>query len=396
MAQAWSILCSDSRLTLVVDLDSLGVCLAQPSPCRVPLVRITTRSAALESGNLQPRRLRILITSCEFSSWVPRDRCSPRRASLERAYRNGIWSGLLKQEAAAGPDRRLPSSFWSNGRSESQLSPRCGGTGSGANGSRQLKFYRQRGVLRGARLRSGIGLAERRTIGLGRQCHWKAMRRFVVLAPNRWHGVWMNRQQISLVSRTDISSCTRVARSPPTAAGCAARWLPIGRASRSRAHRRTPVSAPTSPTPGHVGSIRHSAHLTTLAQTGRSAGSRTPHRICLPSKVLALYRRARALTTSCITPTICSNALAAGARSSTSSRDISARRQTSLSHRLKRLPMCLNATMDGFPRSLPMASTMRRSSRQRTAAGPIPPSFWRSQDHGSATRARSAGNWILG
>jgi predicted O-methyltransferase YrrM len=31
MAQAWSILSSDSRLTLVVDLDSVGVCLARPA-----------------------------------------------------------------------------------------------------------------------------------------------------------------------------------------------------------------------------------------------------------------------------------------------------------------------------------------------------------------------------
>ena len=34
--------------------------------------------------------------------WVPRERCSPEWA-LERAYRNGIRSGLLKQEAAVGP-----------------------------------------------------------------------------------------------------------------------------------------------------------------------------------------------------------------------------------------------------------------------------------------------------
>ena len=31
-----------------------------------------------------------------------------------------------------------------------------------------------------------------------------------------------------------------------------------------------------------------------------------------------------------------------------------------------------------------------------TVLGQIPPSLWRFQDHGLATRARSAGNWILG
>ena len=67
------------------------------------------------------------------------------------------------------------------------------------------------------------------------------------------------------------------------------------------------------------------------------------------------------LTTSCITRTICSNALAAGVTRSTSSRDFSVRRRTSLSHRLKRLLMCLNANMDGFLRSLETASTMTPS-----------------------------------
>jgi GT2 family glycosyltransferase len=87
--------------------------------------------------------------------WVPRDRCSPEWA-LERAYRNGIRSGLLKQEAAAGPTiagyplvliKRIVESWV-----RSQM-PR--------NGQRserfaaELKYQRQRGVLRGVLLRSG-------------------------------------------------------------------------------------------------------------------------------------------------------------------------------------------------------------------------------------------------
>ena len=40
MAQAWSVLCSDSRLTLVVDLDVLGVCLANPARRRFRSLRM--------------------------------------------------------------------------------------------------------------------------------------------------------------------------------------------------------------------------------------------------------------------------------------------------------------------------------------------------------------------
>ena len=40
MAQAWAVLCSDSRLTLVVDLDNLGVCLASPARRRFRSLRM--------------------------------------------------------------------------------------------------------------------------------------------------------------------------------------------------------------------------------------------------------------------------------------------------------------------------------------------------------------------
>ena len=87
--------------------------------------------------------------------WVPRDRCSPEWA-LERAYRNGIRSGLLKQDAAAGPTiagyplvlvkRTVESWVRSKMRRNGQRRERF---------AAQLKYQRQRGVLRGVLLRSG-------------------------------------------------------------------------------------------------------------------------------------------------------------------------------------------------------------------------------------------------
>ena len=87
--------------------------------------------------------------------WVPRDRCSPAWA-LERAYRNGIRNGLLKEEAAAGlmiagfplvlVKRTVESWVRSKLRWNRQQGERF---------AAQLKYYRQRGLLRGARLRSG-------------------------------------------------------------------------------------------------------------------------------------------------------------------------------------------------------------------------------------------------
>ena len=94
--------------------------------------------------------------------WVPRDRCSPEWA-LERAYRNGIRSGLLKQEAAVGPTiagyplvlvkRTVESWVRSQMRLNGQRRERF---------AAQLKYQRQRGVLRGVLLRCGDRTAGRR------------------------------------------------------------------------------------------------------------------------------------------------------------------------------------------------------------------------------------------
>ena len=85
--------------------------------------------------------------------WVPRDRCSPEWA-LQRAYRNGISSGLLKQENAVGPTiagyplvlvkRTVESWVRSQMRLDGQRGERF---------AAQLKYQRQRGVLRGVLLR---------------------------------------------------------------------------------------------------------------------------------------------------------------------------------------------------------------------------------------------------
>lgn len=84
--------------------------------------------------------------------WVPRDRCSPAW-TLERAYRNGIRSGLLKEDAGATiagyPLALVKRTVGTWVRSQMRrLNPERG-----ERFAAEFKYQRQRGVLRGVQLR---------------------------------------------------------------------------------------------------------------------------------------------------------------------------------------------------------------------------------------------------
>jgi GT2 family glycosyltransferase len=88
--------------------------------------------------------------------WVPRDRCSPQWA-LERAYRHGVGRGLLTPEdretlTIAGYPLALISQTM--GRWWRFQVRRLGGDRA-RQFSAQVKYHRQRGILRGAMLRRG-------------------------------------------------------------------------------------------------------------------------------------------------------------------------------------------------------------------------------------------------
>jgi GT2 family glycosyltransferase len=86
--------------------------------------------------------------------WVPRARCSPEWA-LERAYRNGIRSGLLKRENATGPAIAGYPLVLVKRTARSWLRSRMRRL-NGKPGDRfaaQFTYQRQRGVLRGVLLK---------------------------------------------------------------------------------------------------------------------------------------------------------------------------------------------------------------------------------------------------
>ena len=117
MTQAWSVLCSDRRLPLVVDLDGLGVCLASPDSRRSARHECAARSGSPQfrrrSGSRAGRR--IWITN---ASALPRSSAQASRAAFRlHVYRRG--------DSRASPPPALTPSCSRRGRRAIRGS-RCG------------------------------------------------------------------------------------------------------------------------------------------------------------------------------------------------------------------------------------------------------------------------------
>ena len=131
------------RLTLVVDLDHLGVCLTDPAPV------VVFRSLRLHRGAQQPSsRATFNLAVYGFSSPLAsslagcRGIALPRAWALDRANRNGIWSGLLKRGSRSGCSQSPGYPLVLVKRTVGRVGPvpSCGGTGrSGERFAAQLK-----------------------------------------------------------------------------------------------------------------------------------------------------------------------------------------------------------------------------------------------------------------
>ena len=218
--------------------------------------------------------------------------------------------------------------------------------------------------------------------------------RFVVLAPNRWDGVWMNRQQIfsRLAQRHWV--LYQLARSASDSGGARDQTAPIVcrpggvLVDEPSALRRVPRFAPWDQFV-----IQHTARRWRRLAGPPEAGPLIayvfhpkfwPYVEDLDADHLVyhaydLYERNRGWTTKLeLFQRLC------------------VRKLTSPSRRPRRLPTRWHANMDVPRRSLGTAPTTRPSSRSRQRADRDPRIFWRSQGRASAIPARSAGRWISG